>query len=221
MIIRVQELLGRVKGFLREWEDGGAREAVAAARGCPCGCRFRHLHGGYVRFVVVVAREFRVTIPRLSCPACGRTASVLPWFLAPGSPYPWPLRQAAMVSFLGEKGGYRAALARFGLDWQLLWVWVEALAEKAKAMLAALLGIILRYPGLAEGGPLLPPAGELHALRARARSPSKRECLAAIGALLATGYRLWRAGFALGLGWGRPDPTQILGFLARLEPALA
>lgn len=171
--------------------------------------------------MVVGAHEFGIRIPRLFCPACGKTAAVPPWFLAPRSPYPWPLRQAAMASFLGGEGGYRAAAARFGLAWQLLWAWVQALAEKAKAMLASLLGLALRYPGLVEDGPLLPVAGDLEPLRARARSPAKRESLAAIGALLAVGYRLWRAGSGLGLPWGEPDPAGVLGFLARLEPALA
>ena len=126
-----------------------------------------------------------------------------------------------MVSFLGEEGGYRAAAARFDLAWQLLWAWVEALANKAKAILAALAGLTLRYPGLADGSPLLPSARDLDALGARARSPAKRESLATIGVLLVTGYRLWGAGWALGLPWGRPDPAEALAFLARLEAALA
>jgi len=93
-----------------------------------------------------------------------------------------------VVSFLGEDGGYRAAAARLGLDWQLLWAWVETLAEKAKAMLAALAGLGFHYLGRVEGGPFLPSARDLDALRARARSPAKREALAVIGALLVTGY---------------------------------
>jgi hypothetical protein len=120
-----------------EWESGGASGAVAEARPCPCGCRFRHRHGSYVRFVVVADRALEISIPRLLCPArkCRKTASVLPWFLVPRSPYPWSIRQAAIVSFLGEEGGYRAAGARFELAWQLLWAWIEALARKAKALL--------------------------------------------------------------------------------------
>jgi len=172
---------------------------------------------------VVGGQALEISIPRLFCPAreCRKTAAVLPWFLAPRSPYPWPLRQAAMVSFLDEEGGYRAAAARFDLAWQLLWAWVEALANKAKAILAALAGLTLRYPGLADGSPLLPSARDLDALGARARSPAKRESLATIGVLLVTGYRLWGAGWALGLPWGRPDPAEALAFLARLEAALA
>jgi len=42
-----------------------------------------------------------------------------------------------------------------------------------------------------------------------------------IAALLVTGYRVWSAGWAFGLPWGQPDPADILGLLARLEPALA
>ncbi len=206
---------------MREWEDGGAREAVAGARRCACGCRFRHLHGSYARFVVVAGREFEILVPRLLCPACGRTASVQPWFLAPRSPYPWSLRQAAMVSLLVDEGGYRAAGAWFGVAWQLLWAWVEALARKAKALLAALTGLALRYPGLVEDAPAGPTARDLQGCRARARSPAKGESLATIRVLLAMGYRLWRAGFTLGLGWGAPDPAEALAFLARLEPALA
>jgi len=125
-----------------------------------------------------------------------------------------------MVSFLGEEGGYRAAAARFDLAWQLLSVWVEALANKAKTMLATLAGLSLRYPGPAEGGPVLPATRDLEACRARARSPAKRESLADLGALLVTASRLWRAGWALGLPWERPDPAEVLGFLVILEPAL-
>ena len=205
--------------MLVEWEAGGDLVAVAEARPCPCGCGFRHLHGRYQRFVVVGVREMVVSVPRLLCPVCGKTAVVLPWFLAPRSPYPWLLRQAAMVSFLSEEGGYRAAAARFGVDWQLLWSWVEALVSKTKALLASLLGLALRYAGM--DGPLLPDTHDLEVLRSRARSPAKQESLAAIGPLLVMGYRLWRAGWALGLPWGRPDPSGIVGFIARIEPALA
>lgn len=207
--------------MLGEWEGGGNLEAVRGARRCPCGCGFRHLHGHYTRFVVVGGRDLRITIPRLLCPACGKTAAVLPWFLAPRSPHPWCLRQAAVVAFLGEDGGYRAAAARFGLDWQLLWVWVDALAAKAKALLASLLGLVLRYPGLVGGTLLLPPARDLKVLEARARNPAKRESLTVIAVLLVAGYRFWSVGSALDLPWGRPDPADILGFLARLEPGLA
>lgn len=207
--------------MMREWENGGAAEAVAHARECPrCG-RKRHLHGSYARFVVVGTAEFEIRLPRLICPGCGRTAAILPWFLAPRSPYPWPLRQAAIASFLGGEGGYRAVAAKYELAWQLLWAWVQALAEKAKVLLALLLGLALRYPGAVGDGPVLPAVGDPEALRARARSPAKRESLAAMGALLAVGYRLWQAGSALGLPWGQPDPAGVLGFLARLEPSPA
>jgi hypothetical protein len=174
-----------------------------------------------VRFVVVADREFEIGIPRLLCPACGKTAAVPPWFLAPRSPYPWPLRQAAMVSFLGEEGGYRAAAARFELAWQLLWAWIEALARRAKALLAVLAGLALRYAGPTEGNPLLPSAHDLDGFGARARSPAKREALAVIGVLLVTGYRLWATGWVLELPWGRPEPAEILAFVARLESSLA
>jgi len=204
-----------------EWESGGASGAVAEARPCPCGCRFRHRHGSYVRFVVVADRALEISIPRLFCPACRKTASVLPWFLAPRSPYPWSIRQAAIVSFLGEEGGYRAAAARFELAWQLLWAWIEVLARKAKVLLAVLVGLALRYAGPAEDNPLLPSAHDLDGFGARARSPAKRESLAVIGVLLVTGYRLWEAGWVLGLPWGRPEPAEILAFLAQLESALA
>lgn len=207
--------------MLGEWERGGSRQAVERERRCPCGYRFRHLHGSYSRFVVVGAAEFMIEIPRLLCPACGRTAAVRPFFLASRSPYPWCLRQAAVVSFLGDGGGYRAIGAGFGLDWQLLWAWVDTLAGEAKAELAALTGLGLRYPGLF--GPL--PAGtaprRLDSHRARVRSPAKQEALAAIPVLLAAGYGLWKAGFTLGVGWPRPDQDETLGFLAGLGSFLA
>jgi len=162
----------RVKRLLVEWESGENLEAVREARRCPCGCGFRHLHGHYTRFVVVGRRDLRIRIPRLLCPACGKTAAVLPWFLAPRSPYPRCLRQAAVVTFLSDDGGYRAATARFGLDWQLLWAWVDALAATAKAMLASLLGLVLRYPGLGGGTLLLPSASDLKVLETRVCSPA-------------------------------------------------
>jgi hypothetical protein len=88
-------------------------------------------------------------------------------------------------------------------------------------LLAVLAGLALRYAGPAEGAVLLPPTADLARLGPGARSPAKREALAVIGVLLVTGYRLWEAGWVLGLGWGTPEPTEILGFLACLEVALA
>jgi len=133
VIIRLQEVVAWVKALLGEWEKGEASGAVEAARPCPrCG-RFRHPHGRYIRFVVVGGRALEISIPRLFCPACRRTDGVLPWFLAPRSPYPWLLRQAAVVSFLVEEGGYRAAAARYDLDWQLLWAWLALNSQRAQS----------------------------------------------------------------------------------------
>jgi len=203
--------------LLGEWENGGAAEAVAQARVCPCGCRFRHLHGRYARFVVVGGWDLEISIPRLFCPACGKTAAVLPWFLAPRSPYPWCVRQAAVVCFLAGEGGYRASAAEIGVAWQLVWAWVNALARKAKALLMALARITLRHPELFAGGPLLPTARDLDTLGPRARSPSKRRSLAALGVSLVLAYLLWWAGSDLGLACGSPDPAEVCSFLAWLE----
>ncbi len=206
--------------MLWEWEHGGAWKRVEEERRCPRGRWFRHLHGSYTRFVVAAGDEFEIRVPKLLRPACGKTSGVRPSFLAARSPYPRALRQAAILSFLDGGGGYRSARERFSLDWQLLWGWLDALAGETEARLAMSTGFSLRYPGLV--GPVSPgPAPRvLDGLRARARSPAKQESLAVIPALLATGYRLWEAGFALGVGWPRPDPDEVLGFLAGLEPAM-
>lgn len=204
-----------------EWENGGADDAVARARGCSCGCRFRYRHGWYGRFVVVGGLDLRISIPRLLCPACGKTMAVLPSFLAPRSPYPWCVRQVTVVSLLAGEGGYRAAAGEIGVAWQLVWSWVDYLAKEAKAALAALAGFTLSHPELFPAGSLLPSARDLDALRPRARSPAKREALAALEASLALAYLLWRAGSTLGLPLGEPDPAEALSFLVSLGRAPA
>lgn len=141
---------------------------------------------------------------------------MLPWFLAPRSPYPWCLRQAAVVSLLTGGDGYRVAAAGLGVAWQLLWSWVDTLAKEAKAALGALAGFALRHPELFAGGPLLPSTQDLDALGPRARSPAKREALCALGVSLVLAYALWQAGSNLKLAWGSPDPAEVLSFLAWL-----
>lgn len=194
---------------------------MESARPCPCGCGFRHRHGEYHRFVVVGDRELKVTIPRLRCPACGRTAAVVPPFLGPRSPYPYCLRQAAIVTYLAGERGHRPVAADFLLAWQLLWQWVDRLAARAKGLLAQLSGLLLRYPPPEGSEPARGTAEDAAAYRAKARSPAKREGLATIGAVLVQAHRLWQAGAALGLPWGEPDPAELLGMLDVCQEALA
>ncbi|MDQ7795133.1 MAG: hypothetical protein RDU89_12085 [bacterium] len=56
--------------------------------------------------------------------------------------------------------------------------------------------------------------------RTKTRDPAKRESLAAIGPLLTCAHRLWQVGRAAGVGWGEPDPAQLLGFLDSCQKAL-
>lgn len=162
-----------------------------------------------------------MTIPRLRCPTCGRTAAVLPPFLGPRSPYPYCLQQAAMVTYLAGERGYRPAAADFLLAWQLLWQWVDNLAARAKEFLAELTGLLLRYPPPDDSDPIPGIAKDAAAYRAKARSPAKRERLATIGGVLVQAHRLWRAGSALGLPWGEPDPAHLLAVLDVCQLALA
>lgn len=215
------QLAGLVKGFVGRWQSGGDREAVEGARRCrqgspDCkGCEKRHLHGHYTRFIVVGGWQCEIRIPRLRCPACGRTEAVLPWFLAPRSPYPWCLRQAVIVAYLTRREGYRPLSAGFGLDWQVVWAWLDALARKAKELLAGLIGIARRYRW--EPAPVEPGPQDVDACRMKALSRWKREALAASKAVLLEAYRLWLAGRDLGLSWPEPDPHGILSFLEVLR----
>ena len=193
---RVPELVRLVKGFLEEWENGGATVAVEQARGCPCGCRFRHRHGTYTRFVLVVSQEYRITIPRLLCPVCVRTVAV--------------------AAQLAGPEGYRRVAAGLALAWQLVWAWVEALALGARELLVQLLALVLRYPGPEGIGASLPGGWEVDALRARARSPAKRESLACLAGVFTQTHLLWRAS-----GLRRePGPGELLGFVHTLREAL-
>ena len=213
---RVSELVRLVKGFLEEWENGGAAVAVEQARACPCGCPFRHRHGSYTRFVLVVSQEYRITIPRLLCPVCVKTVAVLPGFLAPRSPHPWCVREAAVAAQLAGPEGYRRIAAGLALAWQLVWAWVEALARRARELLVQLLALVLRYPGPEGIGASLPGGWEVDALRARARSPAKRESLACLAGVFTQTHLLWRAS-----GLRRePGPGELLGFVHTLREAL-
>ncbi len=218
----VSRIIARVKAHLAAWQDGGAKRAVESARPCPaCGCRFRHHHGTYGRFVVAGDQTFEVAIPRLRCPDCGRTAAIPPPCLGPRSPYPYCLRQAAIVTYLAEERGYRPVAADLLLAWQLLWQWVDRLAAQAKVLLAQLSGLLLHYPPPGGTGAAPDLAADVSAYRSKARSPAKQEGLAAIGAMLVQAHRLWKAGAALGLPWGEPDPAELLGFLGVCQKALA
>lgn len=210
---------------MNAWEGGGGKKAVELARACGCGCSFRHGHGGYPRYVVVGAETFQVGIPRLQCPVCGKSEAILPEFLGPRSPYPWCVQQAAMVGYLAGTRGYRPVAAEFICAWQLLWQWVDALARKAKRLLAALSELLFDYQHSGSGPPgrgfLNGAAMELAHYWPKARTPAKRENLAAIGPLLETAAALWQKGFTLGVSsWGQPDPGNLLRFLAACQKAV-
>lgn len=52
---------------------------------CPCCCAQVKLerHGFYQRNALVRTKCYRIDICRYWCPSCGRTVSLLPWFLLP------------------------------------------------------------------------------------------------------------------------------------------
>lgn len=146
---------------------------------------------------------------------------MLPPFVGPRSPYPYCLRQAALLAYLAGGCGYRPAAADFLLAWQLLWQWVDRLAARAKELLAALTGLLLRYPPPAGGGSAAGTVEDAAAYQAKARSPAKREGLATIGGVLVQAHRLWQAGWVLGLPWGEPDPAHLLSVLDGCQKVLA
>jgi hypothetical protein len=119
------------------------------------------------------------------------------------------------VAYLTRREGYRPLSAGFGLDWQVVWAWLDALARKAKELLAGLIGIARRYRW--EPAPVEPGPQDVDACRMKALSRWKREALAASKAVLLEAYRLWLAGRDLGLSWPEPDPHGILSFLEVLR----
>jgi len=202
---------------LRYWADCGASGAVKAARPCVCGCGFRHRHGWYTRFVVAGRCQWEIRVPRLRCPVCGRTEVVTPWFLPPRSPYPWCVRQAAVLGYLVGRSGHRDVARRLGLDWQLLWLWLDALAREARELLLALIRVALRYPHGQAEPPLAPRPSDVAACRQKALTQRKRENLAALKAVLLEAYRLWVVASRIDSTWPEPDPHGVLDFLATLR----
>ena len=223
--VSLPELVIHVKKLVVAWEGGGGKKAMELARSCGCGCPVRHGHGGYPRYVVVGSETFRVWIPRLHCLVCGKTEAILPEFLGPRSPYPWCVQQAAMVEYLAGTRGYRPVAAEFVCSWQLLWRWVDVLARKAKSLLAKLTELLFDYQHSGGGTPrrgfLDGAVLELAHYWPKARTPAKRENLAAIGPLFETANAFWQKGFSLGISsWGQPDPSNLLSFLAACQKAL-
>jgi len=110
--------------------------------------------------------------------------------------------------------------AEFQLNWELVWQWVDQLARQAKALLVQLTGLLLRYEpevnAVTWSWELTTDTG----YRTKTRDPAKRESLAAIGPLLTCAHRLWQLGRAAGLGWGEPDPAELMGFLDSCMRAL-
>jgi len=160
-------------------------------------------------------RDFLLVIQRLYCPWCRKTEAVLPSWLSRHSVYPVCVRQAAVVNYLAGERGYRPVAVEFGLNWELLWQWVDRLARRARELLGQLTGLLLRYAPselavTAWSGEVI-RATEVY--QVKARDPARREQLAAIGPMLSLAQKLWQAGWALGLPWGEPDPAHLLGFV--------
>ena len=211
---RLSRLALEVKGLVAAWESGGSAAAVEAVRKCPCGRRFRHRHGSYRRGLFVGGEILEIVIPRLYCPACRKTAAVLPGFVSQRSPYPTCFRQAALWDYLTGRSGYRMVAARFNVAWELLWAWTDRLARRAKEALGLVEALLLRYEPSYEPA----KAGDLCA---HARSEEKQERLRAAVALLGQALALWDAGYRRGRPWGRPSEIHLLSFVEGCVAALS
>ncbi len=202
----VSRLLAEVKQQIAAWFAGGAEAAVNRARRCSCGA-YRHRHGSYSRRLKLGEEEVKLDILRLYCPQCRTTEAVLPSFVVRRSPYPAGWKEAAVWEYATGRQGYRPVAAAFFINWELLWAWVDRVAEIAKDALAQIEAFLLRYQSS-----VAPSQPKAKAVRRSAR-PGKDEQLACVRELFIQALRLWRFGWSRGQPWGPPSPERLLAFV--------
>lgn len=151
-----------------------------------------------------------VPVLYLRCPACGSVRNLRPRFLPPRSPYPWVLRQEAILAYR-QLGSYRRAAAAFEINWQTLWRWADRLAQAAERLERFLLEQLLAC-NVARATTLAQEAGRLS--HARAGPGWRAQAIFRAPLLLELALALWQEGSRLGLGWGRPRASDAMRFLA-------
>ncbi len=144
----VPEVEAEIKRLVTAYERWAREGDIGAHRPCPadgCGCPFRHRHGWMKRHVSCGDWAVRVDLLRLLCPKCGVAETLLPEWLRPHSPYPWPWQEAAALEYVGGLAGYRPVAARFGVDYTVLWGWVHSLAAVAVELVGVVARELLRH----------------------------------------------------------------------------
>ena len=127
--LTINDIVALIKRLVAVYENWSREGDISAHRPCPaegCDCQFRHRHGWQSRFVVCGGRGEQIRVLRLFCPKCGKTETLSPEWLRRYSPYPWPWQEAAALYYVGGPGGYRPVASLFGVDYTVLWGWVDA-----------------------------------------------------------------------------------------------
>lgn len=210
-MISLTDTLRLVKQILEQYLAWIANPDLSAFRICPCGCLFRHRHGNYYRHVVLPNWEEKIPILRLKCPQCKRTEGIIPLFLRRNSPYPWLVQQAVILAYLTGQKGYRPVAQETGIDWQLLWQWVDYWVKRSQELYKLLAQDILTFAPQAWED--LSPADE-KLFTTKARATEKRRGMAWFSPVLRLGLNLWQAVTRRFPGRGLPAPHHVLAFLA-------
>jgi hypothetical protein len=215
MVSTVNEIVPWIKQATDEYEQWARDGDIRAHRPCPvdgCSCQFRHRHGWVVRTVWCGGWERRIRLLRLLCPECRKTETLIPEWLLPGSPYPWPWQEAAVWHFVGGPAGYRPVAAVFGVDYTLLWGWTRRVAVVAVDLVRVVVRELLRQePGVKLH--LMPAA--YGAVLHKARTPERRQGLAHVPLLTQMAEALRAACHRrAGLPEGETSPG-VLGWLGR------
>ncbi|MEW6547226.1 MAG: hypothetical protein AB1446_09980 [Bacillota bacterium] len=211
---RVTHLKAAVKAILCSYIASISRGPPPEYRPCHCGHHFRHRHKVEHCYVAVGFWSELVPVLYLRCPACGSVRNLRPRFLPPRSPYPWVLRQEAILAYR-QLGSYRRAAAAFEINWQTLWRWADRLARAAERLERFLLEQLLAC-NVARTAALAQEAGRL--TPARAGPGWRTRAISRAPLLLELALSLWQEGSRLGLNWGEPqaeDAMRFLGVCAR------
>lgn len=210
-MINLNDIVALVKQLLEQYLTWIADPDVSTMRICCCGCLFRHRHDKYYRGVVLPEWEQKIPILRLKCPQCARTESIIPLFLRRNSPYPWLLQQAAILHYLTGQKGYRPVAKEAGIDWQLLWQWVDFWAKRSHELYKLLSQDILTFaPQVWED---VSPTDE-EVFTAKVHAPKKRLGMAWFSPVIRLALNLWRAVVRHFPQLGLPVSHHALAFLA-------
>lgn len=206
---RVTHLKTAVKAIVRSYIASISRGPPPEYRPCPCGHHFRHRHKVEHCYVAVGSWSELVPVLYLRCPACKSVRGLRPQFLPPRSPYPWILRQEAILTYC-RLGSYRRVAAAFEINWQTLWRWADRLPRAAEKLERFLLEQLLAC-NVARATTLAEKAGRL--TPARAGPGSRARAISRAPLLLELALALWQEGSRLGLGWGKPRASDAMRFL--------